>query len=90
VIPDRKENTAMTNDGGQELPMWVPHLGPEVHEATTRALAAGYLGLGTLSREFEEALSRYLELDGRQGSVKVAIRPIRPRPTSRASATWRR
>ena len=25
-----------------------------------------------------------------QGSVKVAIRPIRPRLTSRASATWRR
>jgi dTDP-4-amino-4,6-dideoxygalactose transaminase len=65
VIPDRKENTAMTNDGGQELPMWVPYLGPQVHEATTRALAAGYLGLGMLSREFEEALSRYLELDGR-------------------------
>jgi hypothetical protein len=25
-----------------------------------------------------------------QGSVKVAIHPIRPRATSRASATWRR
>jgi transposase len=25
-----------------------------------------------------------------QGSVRVAIRPIRPRPTPRASATWRR
>jgi hypothetical protein len=52
-------------DAGQELPMWVPHLGPEVHEATTRALTVGYLGLGTLRREFEEALSRYLELDDR-------------------------
>jgi dTDP-4-amino-4,6-dideoxygalactose transaminase len=48
----------------QELPMWVPYLGPEVHEATTRALEAGYLGLGSLSRQFEEALASYLELDG--------------------------
>src|SRR4029453_122482 len=55
----------MTNDAGQALPMWVPHLGPEVHDATTRARAAGDRGLGVLSREFEEALSRYLELDGR-------------------------
>lgn len=43
--------------------MWVPYLGPEVHEAATQTLTAGYLGLGTLSRKFEDALSRYLELD---------------------------
>lgn len=45
------------------LPMWQPHLGPEVREAADRVLAAGYLGLGSLSREFEEALAGYLMLD---------------------------
>jgi dTDP-4-amino-4,6-dideoxygalactose transaminase len=50
----------------QELPMWVPYLGPEVHEAATGALEAGYLGLGSLSRQFEEALAAYLELDDRR------------------------
>jgi dTDP-4-amino-4,6-dideoxygalactose transaminase len=47
----------------QPLPMWLPHLGPEVREAADRALAAGYLGLGSLSRQFEEALAGHLELD---------------------------
>jgi dTDP-4-amino-4,6-dideoxygalactose transaminase len=47
----------------QPLSMWLPHLGPEVREAADRALAAGYLGLGSLSRQFEEALAGYLELD---------------------------
>ncbi|HEY6795292.1 MAG TPA: DegT/DnrJ/EryC1/StrS family aminotransferase [Kineosporiaceae bacterium] len=45
------------------LPMWLPHLGPEVRAAADRALVAGYLGLGSLSRRFEEALASYLELD---------------------------
>jgi len=35
-----------------------------VREAADRALAAGYLGLGSLSKQFEEALASYLELDG--------------------------
>jgi dTDP-4-amino-4,6-dideoxygalactose transaminase len=47
----------------QPLPMWLPHLGPEAREAADRALAAGYLGLGSLSRQFEETLAGYLELD---------------------------
>jgi dTDP-4-amino-4,6-dideoxygalactose transaminase len=42
--------------------MWLPYLGPEVREAADRALAAGYLGLGSLSRQFEEALTDCLEL----------------------------
>jgi dTDP-4-amino-4,6-dideoxygalactose transaminase len=49
-----------------QLPMWVPHLGPEVTEAVTQALADGYLGIGRLSRQFEEALAGYLELDDRR------------------------
>ena len=47
----------------QPLPMWLPYLGPEVREAADRALVDGYLGLGSLSRQFEEALADFLELD---------------------------
>jgi dTDP-4-amino-4,6-dideoxygalactose transaminase len=43
--------------------MWLPYLGPEVREAADRALADGYLGLGSLSLKFEEALAEFLELD---------------------------
>ncbi len=43
--------------------MWLPHIGPEVIQAATRALEIGYLGLGKATKEFEDALSSYLELD---------------------------
>jgi dTDP-4-amino-4,6-dideoxygalactose transaminase len=56
----------MTAVGERALPMWLPHLGPEVREAADQALAAGYLGLGSLSRKFEETLARWLGLDGRE------------------------
>jgi len=42
--------------------MWLPHIGPEVIRAATEALEIGYLGLGKATKEFEEALERYLEL----------------------------
>ncbi len=44
------------------IPMWLPHIGPEVIRAATEALEIGYLGLGKATKEFEEALERYLEL----------------------------
>jgi dTDP-4-amino-4,6-dideoxygalactose transaminase len=43
--------------------MWLPHIGPEVIHAATQALEIGYLGLGKATKEFEDALSAYLELD---------------------------
>ena len=47
------------------IPVFQPYLGPEVHQAASDALTAGWLGMGKLTREFEEALSDYLDLDGR-------------------------
>jgi dTDP-4-amino-4,6-dideoxygalactose transaminase len=38
--------------------MWLPHTGPEVIQAATRALEIGYLGLGKATKRFEEELSR--------------------------------
>jgi dTDP-4-amino-4,6-dideoxygalactose transaminase len=52
----------MADNTTAAIPMWVPHLGPEVTEATTKALEAGYLGLGSLSQRFEQELAEYVEL----------------------------
>ena len=45
----------MTTTQPQPIPMWLPHLGPEVLEAVTDALAIGYLGLGADTKEFEDS-----------------------------------
>ena len=53
----------MTTTHPEPIPMWLPHIGPEVIRAATEALEIGYLGMGAATREFEEALAEYLELD---------------------------
>jgi dTDP-4-amino-4,6-dideoxygalactose transaminase len=53
----------MTSTAPEPIPMWLPHIGPEVIQSATQALEIGYLGLGKATKEFEEALSAYLELD---------------------------
>jgi len=47
------------------IPVYKPYLGPEVQEAARQALAAGWLGMGKLSLEFEQGIERFLGLDGR-------------------------
>jgi dTDP-4-amino-4,6-dideoxygalactose transaminase len=53
----------MTTTQPQAIPMWLPHIGPEVIKAASDALEIGYLGLGSATKEFEDALAEYLELD---------------------------
>jgi dTDP-4-amino-4,6-dideoxygalactose transaminase len=53
----------MTTTQPQPIPMWLPHIGPEVLQAATGALEIGYLGMGAATKEFEEALADHLELD---------------------------
>ena len=48
------------------VPVYRPYLGPEVHAAASAALDAGWLGMGRLSQQFELAIDRFLELDGRR------------------------
>lgn len=48
------------------IPVYRPYLGPEVQAAAQQALQAGWLGMGKLTQEFEQALERYLRLDGRR------------------------
>ena len=62
----------MTAAAEQPPSMWLPHLGPEVREAADRALAAGYLGLGSLSRQFKEALAGYLKLDDNRKLMTIS------------------
>lgn len=45
------------------IPVYRPYLGPEVQEAARSALEAGWLGMGKLSLEFEQAIARFLESD---------------------------
>jgi len=44
----------------EQIPVFKPYLGPEVHQAASSALEAGWLGLGPLTRQFEQALQEYL------------------------------
>jgi dTDP-4-amino-4,6-dideoxygalactose transaminase len=52
----------MTITQPQPIPMWLPHIGPEVLRAANDALEIGYLGMGSATKEFEDALADYLEL----------------------------
>lgn len=56
----------MTTNAHEPIPMWLPHVGPEVIQAATQALEIGYLGLGKATKRFEDELSSYLELDDRR------------------------
>lgn len=55
--------TTYNSDG--VLPVFVPHLGPEVHEAVGKALEVGYLGLGPATAAFEQQLAGWLGLHER-------------------------
>jgi hypothetical protein len=60
-VPRKAQRITTTQP--QPIPMWLPHIGPEVSKAASGALEVGYLGLGSATEEFEEALADYLELD---------------------------
>lgn len=46
----------------ERIPVYRPYLGPEVERAAADALAVGWLGMGRLSRQFEEAVGERLGL----------------------------
>ncbi|OHV35440.1 hypothetical protein CC117_19585 [Parafrankia colletiae] len=48
------------------MPVYRPYLGAEVQQAAHRALAAGWLGMGPLTRQFEEGIESFLGLSGRR------------------------
>jgi dTDP-4-amino-4,6-dideoxygalactose transaminase len=54
----------MSDDG--RIPVYRPYLGDDVQKAAIDALAAGWLGMGKLSQEFEASVERYLGLNDRR------------------------
>ncbi|MEX5632508.1 DegT/DnrJ/EryC1/StrS family aminotransferase [Parafrankia sp. FMc2] len=50
----------------ERVPVYRPYLGAEVQQAARRALAAGWLGMGPLTQQFEEGIERFLGLSGRR------------------------
>ena len=47
------------------IPVFVPYLGPEVHQAASDALTAGWLGMGPLTQQFEQQIGQFLGLRDR-------------------------
>lgn len=47
------------------IPVFVPHIGVDTLKHLTDALDVGWLGMGALTKEFEDRIAAYLELDGR-------------------------
>ncbi len=50
----------------ERIPVYRPYLGPEVQAAAAQALEAGWLGMGPLSRQFEQRLEAQLGLQERR------------------------
>lgn len=47
------------------IPVFAPHIGADTLEHLSGALAAGWLGMGVLTREFEERIAAFLGLENR-------------------------
>lgn len=56
----------VTEQVTEQVPVYRPYLGPEVQQAAQEALAAGWLGMGPLSKQFEEAVEERLGLTDRR------------------------
>lgn len=67
------------------LPVFRPSLGPEVRQAVADALDAGWISIGKLTYQFEDALSQYLGLD-HEDAICSPCRAARPHSTAPASS----
>src|SRR5258706_281297 len=47
------------------IPVFVPHIGVDTLKHLTDALDIGWLGMGAITKEFEERIAAFLELNGR-------------------------
>ena len=61
-----REATDVVDKSDGPVPVYRPYLGDDVQKAATDALAAGWLGMGKLSQEFEMSIERYLGLKDRR------------------------
>ncbi len=49
----------------ERIPVFAPHIGPDTLEHLRDTFAAGWLGMGATTREFESLIARYLGLEKR-------------------------
>ncbi len=49
----------------EHIPVFAPHIGVDTLKHLTDALDVGWLGMGATTKDFEERIAAYLELDGR-------------------------
>ncbi|MGI0062631.1 MAG: DegT/DnrJ/EryC1/StrS family aminotransferase, partial [Nitrosotalea sp.] len=49
----------------EKIPLFVPTIGEDTKKHLDDALNLGWLGMGSFTKEFEERISSYLNLDGR-------------------------
>jgi dTDP-4-amino-4,6-dideoxygalactose transaminase len=48
------------------IPVFAPHIGVDTLKHLTDALDVGWLGMGAITKEFEDRIASFLELDGRK------------------------
>jgi dTDP-4-amino-4,6-dideoxygalactose transaminase len=53
------------------IPVFKPAIGPDTTKAATDALELGWLGMGSYVRDFEQALTEYLEIPPERKLVAV-------------------
>jgi len=53
------------------IPVFKPHIGSETILAAAQSLDLGWLGMGSLVKEFEDAIARYLEIESPREVVAV-------------------
>jgi len=49
----------------EKIPVFVPSIGEDTRKHLDEALNVGWLGMGSATKEFEERISQYLDLNGR-------------------------
>ncbi len=54
------------NKPREKIPVFVPHIGVDTLKHVTDALDVGWLGMGATTKDFEDRIAAFLELDGRQ------------------------
>lgn len=59
------ERTSIVTGARSKIPVFAPHIGVDTLRHVTEALDVGWLGMGAITKEFEERIAAFLELEGR-------------------------
>jgi dTDP-4-amino-4,6-dideoxygalactose transaminase len=65
MSPTHNPDNPLGHRNEAEIPVFQPHLGVDTVKAVVDAFSVGWLGMGSVTKEFEDAIATYLELDER-------------------------